>query len=98
MSVRAVCSVMLLAVGACGDDDEAETDAQIKSYKDRVARLRAENRMQPPGLQAVAEGKRSGLWTFMDDVDALIVPEGGGLRREGRADPSNVGFLLSVGR
>lgn len=51
-----------------------------KSYKDRVARLQDENRMQPPGLQAIAEGKRSGLWTLMDDVDALIVP--GDLQRE----------------
>lgn len=45
-----------------------------KSYKDRVARLRREGRMKAPGERAVEAGKKSGLWTFMDDVDALIVP------------------------
>ena len=30
--------------------------------------------MHPAGLEAIAESKRNGLWDFMDDVDALIVP------------------------
>jgi len=46
-----------------------------KSYKDRVAKLEAEGRMMPPGIKSVEEGKRSGLWNFMDDVDALILPD-----------------------
>ena len=46
-----------------------------KSYKDRVAKLEKEGRMMPPGIQSVEEGKRSGLWNFMDDVDALILPD-----------------------
>jgi uncharacterized protein YdeI (YjbR/CyaY-like superfamily) len=46
-----------------------------KTYKDRVARLTAEGRMHPSGLQAVAETKRTGLWNEMDDVDALEMPE-----------------------
>lgn len=45
------------------------------SYKDRVARLEDEGRMRPSGRAAVERGKASGLWTFMDDVDALIVPD-----------------------
>ena len=45
-----------------------------KSYKDRAARLEAEGRMRPPGRASVAAGKASGLWSFMDDVDALIAP------------------------
>ncbi|MEM9852799.1 MAG: YdeI/OmpD-associated family protein, partial [Pseudomonadota bacterium] len=45
-----------------------------KSYKDRAARLEAEGRMQAPGRAAIERGKASGLWSFMDDVDALIVP------------------------
>lgn len=46
-----------------------------KSYKDRIVKLTQEGRMHEAGLAAVAEGKRSGLWTFMDDVDALIIPD-----------------------
>ena len=30
--------------------------------------------MAPPGLASIEAGKASGLWTFMDDVDALIAP------------------------
>ncbi len=46
-----------------------------KSYKDRAARLIEEGRMQPSGLASIEDGKVSGLWSFMDDVDALIVPD-----------------------
>ena len=46
-----------------------------KSYKDRVAKLTKAKRMHQSGKDSVAEGKRNGLWTFMDDVDALIVPD-----------------------
>ncbi|MEL6920223.1 MAG: YdeI/OmpD-associated family protein [Pseudomonadota bacterium] len=46
-----------------------------KSYKDRAQRLIDEGRMAPPGLKSIDDGKASGLWNFMDDVDALIVPE-----------------------
>lgn len=44
------------------------------SYKDRAERLTAEGRMHAAGLRSVAEGRENGLWTFMDDVDALIAP------------------------
>ncbi|MEL7460157.1 MAG: YdeI/OmpD-associated family protein [Pseudomonadota bacterium] len=46
-----------------------------QSYKDRAARLEDEGRMAPPGRASVERGKASGLWDFMADVDALIVPE-----------------------
>ena len=45
-----------------------------KSYKDRAARLTREGRMHAAGLHAIAESKRNGLWSFMDDVDALGMP------------------------
>lgn len=45
-----------------------------KSYKDRVRRLTKAKRMRKPGLARVAESKRNGMWTFMDDVDALTIP------------------------
>ncbi len=46
-----------------------------KSYKDRAARLIEEGRMHPAGLKSIEDGKASGLWNFMDDVDALIRPD-----------------------
>jgi uncharacterized protein YdeI (YjbR/CyaY-like superfamily) len=46
-----------------------------KSYKDRAAKLQKEGRMHPAGLRAIEESKDSGLWDFMDDVDALIKPD-----------------------
>lgn len=45
------------------------------SYKDRVARLTEQGRMHPAGLRSVEAGKASGLWDFMDDVDALVIPD-----------------------
>jgi len=51
-----------------------KTQHWAKSYKDRAARLIEEGRMRKPGFKSIEEGKTSGLWSFMDDVDALIVP------------------------
>ena len=45
-----------------------------QSYKERVARLTQEGRMQAAGLQVVEKSKANGLWNFMDDVDNLIIP------------------------
>jgi uncharacterized protein YdeI (YjbR/CyaY-like superfamily) len=44
------------------------------SYKERVARLEQAQRMHPAGLQAIAESKQQGLWDYLDDVDALVIP------------------------
>lgn len=52
-----------------------KTQHWAKSYKDRIARLTAEGRMHAAGLKSVEDGKASGLWHFMDDVDALIAPD-----------------------
>ncbi|SEW45764.1 Uncharacterized conserved protein YdeI, YjbR/CyaY-like superfamily, DUF1801 family [Cognatiyoonia koreensis] len=46
-----------------------------QTYKDRVARLRAEGRMHPAGEAAIAHSKELGKWDEMADVDALIVPD-----------------------
>jgi uncharacterized protein YdeI (YjbR/CyaY-like superfamily) len=46
-----------------------------KSYKDRAKKLQKKGRMHPAGLRAIEESKLRGLWNFMDDVDALIIPE-----------------------
>jgi uncharacterized protein YdeI (YjbR/CyaY-like superfamily) len=46
-----------------------------RSNKERVARLTAAGQMLPAGLAAVEEAKRSGMWTLLDDVEDLIVPD-----------------------
>ena len=45
-----------------------------RSYKERAARLEAEGRMRAPGRAAIERSKANGMWTFMDDVDALVSP------------------------
>jgi len=46
-----------------------------KTYKDRAAKLIEENKMHQSGLNSIKQGKESGLWNFMDDVDNLIIPK-----------------------
>ncbi|MEL6645582.1 MAG: YdeI/OmpD-associated family protein [Pseudomonadota bacterium] len=46
-----------------------------KTYKYRAARLEAEGRMTDAGRAAIAASKANGSWSFLDDVDALIVPD-----------------------
>jgi len=48
--------------------------AWASSYKERAARLEDAGRMHEAGRASVAEGKRSGLWDFYAEVDALVVP------------------------
>lgn len=51
------------------------TQHWAKSYKERAARLIAEGRMHPSGLEAIEESKRKGLWDMMEDVDNLVNPD-----------------------
>jgi uncharacterized protein YdeI (YjbR/CyaY-like superfamily) len=51
-----------------------KTEHWAKTYKDRVAKLIKEGRMYPAGLSAIEASKENGLWDFMDDVDALLIP------------------------
>jgi uncharacterized protein YdeI (YjbR/CyaY-like superfamily) len=46
-----------------------------RSNKERVARLTAAGLMLPAGMSAVEDAKRSGMWTLLDDVEKLIVPD-----------------------
>lgn len=46
-----------------------------RANKQRVARLRAEGRMEPAGDAAVLAAEQSGTWTLMDDVEDLVVPD-----------------------
>jgi len=52
-----------------------KTQHWAKSYKERAAKLMEEGKMHAAGQASIDRGKASGLWHFMDDVDALILPE-----------------------
>ena len=43
--------------------------------KEIVARMRAEGRMAQPGEAAIAVAKANGMWSFLDDVERLEVPD-----------------------
>ncbi|MDH5797246.1 MAG: YdeI/OmpD-associated family protein [Paracoccaceae bacterium] len=43
--------------------------------KDRVEKLRAEARMMPAGEKAVRVAVENGMWSFLDDIEALVIPE-----------------------
>lgn len=64
------------------------------SYKKRAARLIEEGRMQPPGHASMAAGKASGLWNFMDDVDALLIPDD--LHAALAARPGALEFFVAI--
>jgi uncharacterized protein YdeI (YjbR/CyaY-like superfamily) len=51
-----------------------KTQHWAKTYKDRFTKLEKEGRVTDAGRLAVLESKNTGLWNFMDDVDALIKP------------------------
>lgn len=46
-----------------------------KTYKDRAAKLIVEGKMADAGFRSIDVSKENGMWTFMDDVDALIIPK-----------------------
>lgn len=46
-----------------------------KTYKDRYSKLLELNLVEQSGKLSVELSKKSGLWNFMDDVDALIKPD-----------------------
>lgn len=42
--------------------------------KKRIARLRRAGLLMPHGAEKVAAAKKDGSWSFLDDIDALILP------------------------
>ena len=74
-----------------------------KTYKVRAQKLIEQELMQAPGYASIEAGKQSGLWHFMDDVDALIIPKdlGQALKQKPEAfdffvniNPSSKRFVL----
>jgi uncharacterized protein YdeI (YjbR/CyaY-like superfamily) len=43
--------------------------------KQKVRKLTAQSRMQPPGLELVTIAKENGSWNFLDEVEQLVIPE-----------------------
>lgn len=46
-----------------------------KINKEKVARLLAENLIAEAGLKSIEIAKENGAWTFLDEVEELIVPK-----------------------
>ena len=42
--------------------------------KDRVTKMLGQNLMTPAGLKKIDQAKADGSWSFLDDVEALIIP------------------------
>lgn len=52
-----------------------KTQHWTRTYKDRAQKLIDKKLMEPAGYASIKAGKQSGLWHFMDDVDALLIPK-----------------------
>jgi uncharacterized protein YdeI (YjbR/CyaY-like superfamily) len=46
-----------------------------QTYKLRYTKLERSGLVHPSGINSVEASKSAGLWNFMDDVDALIIPD-----------------------
>lgn len=46
-----------------------------KLNKTRVEKLTADGLMMPAGLKKVQQAKADGSWIFLDDVEALVIPD-----------------------
>ncbi len=42
--------------------------------KTKVAELEKAGRIQPPGMRAIEVSRANGMWEFLDDVEALVIP------------------------
>ncbi len=71
-----------------------KTQHWTKTYKDRAQKLIDQDLMQPAGYASIEAGKKSGLWHFMDDVDALIIPRD--LKEALKAKSTALNFFESI--
>ena len=46
-----------------------------KLNKDRITKLLEQNLMTPAGIEKIDQAKADGSWSFLDDVEALIIPD-----------------------
>jgi len=71
-----------------------KTQHWTKTYKERAQKLIDAGLMQAAGFASIAAGKQSGLWHFMDDVDALIIPPD--LEKALKGEPSAFEFFVDI--
>ena len=64
------------------------------TYKVRAAKLQATGKMQPSGLAAIAASKAAGLWDFLEEVDALQLPDD--LRQTLAQKPDALAFFEAI--
>jgi uncharacterized protein YdeI (YjbR/CyaY-like superfamily) len=80
---EALCVGWVDSTGRNLDDDRSiqwfsprrARSAWARSNKVRVARLTAAGLMLPAGLAVIEKAKRTGMWTLLDDVEDLVVPD-----------------------
>jgi uncharacterized protein YdeI (YjbR/CyaY-like superfamily) len=80
---EALCVGWVDSTGRVTDDERSiqwfaprrPRSAWARSNKERVERLIASGLMLPAGLAAIEEAKQNGMWTLLDDVENLIVPD-----------------------
>lgn len=46
-----------------------------KVNKEKIKNLSAQNLIHPAGLAAISIAKENGMWTFLDEIDELIIPK-----------------------
>jgi uncharacterized protein YdeI (YjbR/CyaY-like superfamily) len=80
---EALCVGWIDSIGRTLDEDRSiqwfaprrPRSAWARSNKERVERLTAAGLMLPAGLAAIEEAKQNGMWTMLDDVENLVVPD-----------------------
>jgi uncharacterized protein YdeI (YjbR/CyaY-like superfamily) len=50
------------------------TSTWSRTNKEKVDQLISTGKMMPAGLNRIEEAKDNGSWTFLDDIEALIIP------------------------
>lgn len=72
------------------------TSVWSKVNKEKVAKLTAEGLMQPAGLAIIETAKQNGMWTKLDDAEALKIPSG--LKKAFKQFPGSETFFKALSR
>lgn len=75
----------------CPRNPKSNWSALNKKY---IAELEKENLIHPSGWQSINIAKENGMWTFMDDVENLIVPDD--LKKAFNKNPRAVEFYNNL--
>jgi len=67
-----------------------------KINKEKVAKLIQNNLMTKAGFDSIETAKKNGSWTFLDDVEKLIIPND--LKKELESNPNSKEYFLSLSK